>query len=700
MPEGNLGQLTAALGADLRQMQSAMNRAERMVRDYERTTDRELKRSETRWETFGRRMKSHTGAMRGYIGGMTKSVFSLKGALIGLGAGMVLRSFTDVAASFEQMELKLNAITKGRGAETLEEINAWAKELPINTQKAVDSFAKLSAMGVQMGDTLDEQIEFMETLIDTSVIFGEDALPRVARALGQIQTLGKLSAEELNQLADAGINVRKYLSEAFGTTNAEEINKMGVTVERVINVMVRGLEDDFGGAAKEAMNTWQGVTAVFESTLTEISRQFADAGVFDAMKSIISDISTEMGKWLDRQTQLKEMGLENWFDTVADSAMKLADALGAIAKYAGLRSITRTVEQATQLSKEGRLGVEMDQFFKMSFLERQRLVDEALARTTEPGVPFRGRMPSRPSEGAPPPASSLPPSPVGGTDGAGALEDYMKEAQRLHKEAQASIAGGWVDQSQRLEEALAEQRQAHEQFKEQVKREHQEAQDSISGGAVNMADRMEKALADPERFFGPMEKEISGLAEFTASTIERMESNFSSLFLDVMQWKLTSFADFAKRVFHSVQQAAADYLGQIATDFLGSQQTGGLFEAILGGVGRLFGGGNVLPSMQVGFEPFHSGGVAGRIPRLHNGLAPDEYPAILRRGEGVFTPAQMKALGEEKTTPMHITLNINAVDAESFERLAERNPNAIVGPFMAALRQGGQLRSQMQEVLR
>lgn len=60
--------------------------------------------------------------------------------------------------------------------------------------------------------------------------------------------------------------------------------------------------------------------------------------------------------------------------------------------------------------------------------------------------------------------------------------------------------------------------------------------------------------------------------------------------------------------------------------------------------------------------PFHTGGVAGReaggvpralpaslfatAPRFHAGrVAPDEVPAILRRDEGVFTPAQMARLG-------------------------------------------------------
>jgi hypothetical protein len=63
--------------------------------------------------------------------------------------------------------------------------------------------------------------------------------------------------------------------------------------------------------------------------------------------------------------------------------------------------------------------------------------------------------------------------------------------------------------------------------------------------------------------------------------------------------------------------------------------------------------------------PFHGGGIVGleggarrsvhpgyfeRAPRLHSGLMPDEFPAVLQRGEGVFTPGQMRAMGGGNVT--------------------------------------------------
>jgi lambda family phage tail tape measure protein len=90
---------------------------------------------------------------------------------------------------------------------------------------------------------------------------------------------------------------------------------------------------------------------------------------------------------------------------------------------------------------------------------------------------------------------------------------------------------------------------------------------------------------------------------------------------------------------------------------------------------------------------FHSGGIAGNethrnravdasvfatAPRYHAGglagLAPDEVPAILRRGEAVLTPGQMKALGsgfgsrEERRPPVTVVMNITTPDTNGFRR--------------------------------
>ena len=102
------------------------------------------------------------------------------------------------------------------------------------------------------------------------------------------------------------------------------------------------------------------------------------------------------------------------------------------------------------------------------------------------------------------------------------------------------------------------------------------------------------------------------------------------------------------------------------------EAVGGLFDDLIDDLFNGSGGGTrPTPSTRIfdGTGFLHGGGVVGRdrvmtrpmpaalfagAPRLHGGLGPGEYPAILQRGEGVFTPGQMRALGGARELSIEI----------------------------------------------
>ena len=114
---------------------------------------------------------------------------------------------------------------------------------------------------------------------------------------------------------------------------------------------------------------------------------------------------------------------------------------------------------------------------------------------------------------------------------------------------------------------------------------------------------------------------------------------------------------------------------------------------------------------------FHEGGIVGEsygasrlmpayafagAPRLHSGLAADEYPAILQKGEEVIPKNRVRENKEEKSETANVTqntFNINAVDAKSFADLCNRNPSAIVGPMMSSMK-SNKTRSDMRKLLK
>jgi hypothetical protein len=139
-------------------------------------------------------------------------------------------------------------------------------------------------------------------------------------------------------------------------------------------------------------------------------------------------------------------------------------------------------------------------------------------------------------------------------------------------------------------------------------------------------------------------------------------------------------------VFQSIEQdilrsvIRQNITGPIASglsSMLGGGASGGsgIFGSLFSGISNMFGGsagGGGLSSLFSSI--FHEGGVvgetttAGRMlpafafahaPRFHNGLMPDEFPAILQKGETVI-PRNKKVGGT------HVTFNISTPNAQSF----------------------------------
>lgn len=270
-----------------------------------------------------------------------RSILGAKTAIVGFagayGLQRVASGFLTTAASFEAMQIKLDTLTRGKGTETLEKINKWALEMPVNTQEAVAAFTTMQAMG------LDPTIEKMETLVDVASIFGDEALGRVSLALGQMSSLGKINAQDLNQLAQVGINARKIIKEAFGM-GYEEVQKAGIDIQEVIEAIWQGLDANFSGAARKSMTSWRGLWATFKSYLVEFQRQVMGAGVFDYIKEELGDINNRL-KTAFHSGEMKRIALE-WAVAIQTAMKRVVQAVKIVhLSITGIKVILREINR-------------------------------------------------------------------------------------------------------------------------------------------------------------------------------------------------------------------------------------------------------------------------------------------------------------------------------------------------------------------
>ena len=139
--------------------------------------------------------------------------------------------------------------------------------------------------------------------------------------------------------------------------------------------------------------------------------------------------------------------------------------------------------------------------------------------------------------------------------------------------------------------------------------------------------------------------------KFAQNTASAMSNSFSEMFFDVARGEFEGFGDYLKSFADSVLKTFSDMLAEMVTKWI--META---QMSLGG-GTTGGGGGWLSSLGGMVSSFfaHEGGIVGQsaiptravpayafagAPRLHNGFAPDEYPAILQKGETVLPRGQ------------------------------------------------------------
>lgn len=192
--------------------------------------------------------------------------------------------------SFQTMMQDIQA-----GNKMYEDLVNFANTTPFG-DGAVQAGRLLLAMGIEAKNVLPT----MQAVGNAVASMGgsDEQLLSVARALGQIQSKGKLSAEEMNQLAEQGINGFGLLAKATGVSEQElrKLSEGGKLLSNdVMPVLIKQLGDDFAGAMDKISETSGGK---FDNLAADIQTNIAKIGVWmEPFFSWIADLS----KWAAEQ---------------------------------------------------------------------------------------------------------------------------------------------------------------------------------------------------------------------------------------------------------------------------------------------------------------------------------------------------------------------------------------------------------------
>jgi len=190
--------------------------AEQFKRGLKQAT-RDLKRFSRKTESIGRSLTN-----------------SLSIPLAGAGLAAIKS-----AADFSKLRSQLEATTKSviPVAEQISRLKKIAEQPGLGFEQAVKASARLQALNLSA-----EQAETTITAFGKAVARsggGAVEFEGAITALGQIISKGKISAEEINQLNERIFEIRPALEAAFGTSNSEELQKLGISAEEFVSKVTK-----------------------------------------------------------------------------------------------------------------------------------------------------------------------------------------------------------------------------------------------------------------------------------------------------------------------------------------------------------------------------------------------------------------------------------------------------------------------------
>ncbi|MCL5105666.1 MAG: tape measure protein [Armatimonadetes bacterium] len=235
----------AGLNKQIKLIKDSTGPARKELERLAKTADDSLKRAGERMSGFGRSMSMFVTA-----------------PIIAAGAAML-----KFAGEMEQSELAFTTLLgSAEKAKTfIKELREFAAATPFELPGLMDSSRKLLAFGFEA----KQIIPMMRSIGDavSALGGGEAEISRVTTALGQMKAKGKVSAEEMMQLAELGIPAWQMLADKIGVTIPEAMKmaeKGQISAAQGIDAVLSGMSTKFAGMMEKQSKTLLGQWSTFK----------------------------------------------------------------------------------------------------------------------------------------------------------------------------------------------------------------------------------------------------------------------------------------------------------------------------------------------------------------------------------------------------------------------------------------------------
>jgi len=227
------------------------------------------------------RSKQALRGLQGSLGRLKQSVFNLRNAFIGLGAGLVIRNIVNTGKQIENLQVQLKFLfgSAKEGGKAFDEMAKFAAKVPFS----LEEIQKGSGVLAVVSDDAKELAHLMKITGNVAAVTGLDF---------------KTTAEQIQRSLSAGISAAdlfrdKGVKEMLGfkagaTASVEETAK---AFDRVF-----GEGGKFDGATDELAKTFSGTLSMIGDKVFNFKRVLLDAGFFSQLKKQFGDLNKSLEK--------------------------------------------------------------------------------------------------------------------------------------------------------------------------------------------------------------------------------------------------------------------------------------------------------------------------------------------------------------------------------------------------------------------
>jgi tape measure domain-containing protein len=244
-------------------------------------------------------------------------------ALGGLAVAFAGVAMAGVAQNKVMEESDARWTTLLKSSEKAEKQMKWMKDFAKTTPfdyKAIDETATaLTGMGLGIKDVN----KWLPTLGDASAVLGggSETVKGLGMALGQMNAKGKVSAEEMQQLAERGVNAWQMLADGMGMTQAEvrKLSEDGKLLAKdALPLIYEGMQKTFGGGTQNLMKSTSGQAMLARENFNLLSGAIMK-GAYDYFGAYVLPL---INKGMEKLTSIFEGGLLSGFQKMWNSSEK------------------------------------------------------------------------------------------------------------------------------------------------------------------------------------------------------------------------------------------------------------------------------------------------------------------------------------------------------------------------------------------